>query len=154
MELWLYYSIFALILTSITILSLNFLGKILNGTDEIRLFMMCSFIVAGLVSLILLMIDRKNTVSNANNIIKNKTSNITIASILIGFGILLVYNFNYQALAYNHSKKLAFPQLIINMNMVVVILVSLLFLNQTLNWQALIGILLTIIGLTIVIYFK
>lgn len=154
MESWIFYSILALLITSTLILGLNYLGRILNGNDEIRIFMYCAFIVAGLVSFLLLLIDKKKTLSNANNIIQNKTSNYVILAILVGFGILVIMNYNMQALAHAKSSKVGLPLIIINMNIILVLLMSLLFYRQTINWKAGLGILLSVIGLSMVIYFK
>ena len=154
METWIYYSILALLFTSTTILTLNYLGRILNGTEEVRIFMYCAFIVAGLVSFLLLLVDKKKTIRNANNIIKNKTNNYIIIAALVGLGILLVINYNIQALAHAKSTKVGLPLIIINMNIILVLLMSLILYRQTINWKAGLGIILSIIGLSMVIYFK
>lgn len=154
MESWIFYSILALLFTSTTILGFNYLGRILNGTEEVRIFIYCAFIVAGLVSFLLLLIDKKKTISNANNIIQNKTSNYVIFAGLVGLGILLVINYNIQALAHAKSSKVGLPLIIINMNIVLVLLMSLVLYHQTINWKAGLGILLSVIGLSMVIYFK
>ena len=154
MESWIYYSILALLLTSTTIIGLNYLGKILDGTEEVRIFMYCAFIVAGLVSFLLLIIDKKKTINNANNIIRNKTSNYVMLAGLVGLGILLVVNYNIQALAHAKSSKVGLPLIIINMNIVLVLLMSIVLYRQTINWKAGLGIFLSVIGLSMVIYFK
>jgi drug/metabolite transporter (DMT)-like permease len=154
MESWIYYSFLALLFTSITILSLNYLGRILNGYEEIRMFIYCTFVIAGLLSFVLLLADKQKTIINANNIIQNKTNNYFILCVLLGLGILLVINFNIQALAHTNSTKVGFPLLIINMNIILVLLMSLILYRQTINLKAGIGVILSIIGLSMVIYFK
>lgn len=153
MEVWIYYSVLALLITSLNILGLNSVGRILNNVEEIQLFMYCAFIVAGFVSFLLLFFGKK-TKLNANNIIKNKTNNYLILAGILGLGILLVLNFIIQALAHAKSSKVGLPLIIINMNIILVLLVSIILYKQTFNWKAIVGILLAVLGLSMVIYFK
>ena len=154
MEPWIYYSILALVLTTTTILGLNYLGRILNGPHEMLFFMYCAFIVAGLIAFMLMIFDKKRAITNANNIAHNKTSNYLILAILIGMGALILFSLRSQFLAHANSSKVGFPLIIINMNVVLVLLLSLLIYRQTINWKAGLGVVLSIIGLSLVVYFK
>ena len=73
---------------------------------------------------------------------------------ILGLGILLVLNFIIQALAHAKSSKVGLPLIIINMNIILVLLVSIILYKQSINWKTIVGILLAVLGLSIVIYYK
>lgn len=150
MEEWILYSSVALCISTLIIFFLRYLGIILDSTEEVNIFVLTAFVIAGFISLIFLL-NNKNTSRNFNNIINNKTNNGILLFILLIFSVFLLLNFMSQSLAHNKCKVTGLPQVIINMNLVLVILISVLLFNTELNWKMILGIILSVMGLSLVI---
>ena len=151
MEDWLIYSILVLIITSFLALIIKYLGVFLDNIEEIKLFIFISLIFTGLFSFIYLLCNNKFYKKHFENIINNKINNIFLISILIIFSILLLLNIIFQGKARNLCKITGLPQLIINTNIILILILSIFLFNIKINWKIILGIILAFIGLSIVI---
>lgn len=151
MDDWLIYSIFVLIITAFLTLIIKYLGTILNNFEEIKLFICISLIIAGIFSLIYLVYNNNFYMKHLKNIKENKTDNNILIFILIIFGLLLLLNFIFQGLAHNKCKIPGLPLIIVNMNIIIVLLISSILFDIKINRKIILGIIVALIGLSIVI---
>ena len=150
MQDWIIYSLLALIFSSTIILSVKYLGSILSNKDEVVSIVYIAFIIAGIISLIFIINDKK-TKHNLNNIVKNKTSNSLLLLFVIILGILIILNYTTQFSAHSLCKISGLPLVIINMNIVLVLFISYFLFSETINWKVILGIMLSLCGLSLVI---
>ena len=147
MEEWLIYSILVCILTSFAAIAIKYLGNYFNNVDEIRLCMCVILIMTGIISFIYLLYFFSNKDKVFKNIVKEKMK--ILLPILISLLIFLSYLFQCNARAL--CKVPGYPQLIINLNIIIILFLSIFFFNKELNWRIFLGIIITIIGLSIII---
>lgn len=147
MEEWLVYSIIVCIITSFIAISLKYLGNYFNNVNEIRLFMCISLIITGIISFIYLIYF----VSNKNKFFKNIVNKKIKIIILLFISLLIFLNFLFQCNARVLCKVPGYPQLVINLNIILILLLSIIFFNKELNLRICLGIIITIIGLSIIL---
>lgn len=145
MEEWIFYSIFALFISSSIIIIMKYLGTQINS-DEIKSFLCLSLVITGIISFFYLLTHKKNIY----NIIKKKNHSLLILLAFI-FAILLLFNYITQIEAHNKCKIGGLPLIIINLNIIIVILISSFLYNTQLNFNSILGIFLIISGLSLVI---
>ena len=147
MEEWLFYSILVCIITSFTAIALKYLGNHFENIDDIKLFMCLSLILTGIISFIYLICYYRNK----NIILKNLINEKIKISLLIIISLLIFLSYLFQCTARNLCKIPGYPQLIINLNIILVLFLSIIFFNKELNSSVFLGILITIIGLSIIL---
>lgn len=151
MEDWLIYSILVLIITAFLTLIIKYLKGVLDNIEEIKLFICISLIMAGIFSLIYLVYNNNFYMKHLKNIKDNKTDNNILIFILILFGLLLLLNFLFQGLAHTKCKIPGLPLIIFNMNIIIVLLISKILFDIKINRKIILGIILALIGISIVI---
>ena len=110
-----------------------------------------SFIIMGIISFFYLLFNRLN--QKKETIIKFylEWSQIVMAIIL---AILLIVNNLAIFWAFKNSPNIGYSHMIINLNVILTFLVAILFFKQKFNMKCLIGIIITLFGLSIFIYYS
>lgn len=132
METWIIYSIIASILSAFCFIILKVF------TDNVG-FLLLSFVIIGIISLIYLLgfhkIDTK----------KMLPYSILYAILFISTNLLVCY-------AVKCSTNISYAHLIVNLNIILTIIASYFLFKQQLNIYTFIGIIISLIGVTIVIF--
>ena len=155
MKLWIIYSFLTCLLSSIVILSFKYLDVVLNNEEEVKILIYLGFIIAAIVGICLIMYDKPKNVKSINNIVNNSfTNNRLLILILLFMGILLVGIKMSHFYAMTYSNNPGLPLIIVNMNVILVLALSLLIFRMVLNWKVILGIILAVCGISTVIYFS
>jgi len=131
MEKWIIYSIIVSILSAISIIILKYF------TDNVG-FLLISFVIVGFISLVYLLGFYKT------NIKLMLPYAFFYAILFISMNLLICY-------VVKCSTNISYAHLIINLNIILTIIASYFLFNQQLNMYTFIGIIIALIGVTIVI---
>jgi len=144
MYLWVYLSIIAMILTGLHPVCYKILNK-----DNKNIFTNIAliFFILGILSSIYLFFNYKSTL----NYIKQNNANLkyifALSLIILAINICI-------SNAIKLSPNTCFCLLIINLNILVTLLFDIFFLKYNFNYKSIIGIFITLIGLSIIIYYS
>ena len=155
MKIWIIYSFLTCLLSSIVILSFKYLDVVLNNEEEVKILIYLGFIIAAIVGVCLIMYDKPKNMKSINNIVNNSfTNNRLLILMLLFMGILLIGIKMSHFYAMTYSNNPGLPLIIVNMNVILVLALSLLIFRMVLNWKVVLGIILAISGISTVIYFS
>lgn len=144
MKLWILLSFLGAITTSFRIVAYKYLSNTNNDNITILLF---SFVLMGIISLLLLLYNKKNYSKNdLINILTNKKSIIFITV----FSIISLLNVVIIQTAIKLTPNISYTFAIINLNIILVLLGSCLFFNQEINYKSLLGIILSLSGVLLI----
>lgn len=144
MKLWILLSFLAAITTSFRIFGHKYISN--TNYDNITIIL-CSFVIMGIISLLLLLYNKKNySKNNLLNILTNK--NLIIFIIL--FSIISLSNTIVVQKAIKLTPNISYTHAIINLNIILVLLGSCLFFNQEINYKSLLGIILSLSGVLLI----
>lgn len=107
-----------------------------------------TFILCGFLSLIYIIFD-KNFLKDIKNTITKKD-----IFLIILFSIILLLNRLLQIYAFKISPQIGYSHLIINMNIIFTLIAGYFFFKQQINIKSLIGVIITLIGLSITICYS
>tara|TARA_B100001175_G_scaffold91860_1_gene77624 strand:+ start:5645 stop:6100 length:456 start_codon:yes stop_codon:yes gene_type:complete len=146
-NLWIFYSFIAMFFITIHSIIHKYILIYNNNNADISLAI--TFLFTGIISLIYLSFYKEKI----KNILKDKNSNIIIC--LSIFLALIILSINMAvSKAFSFSSNISYCNLIINLNIILVLLFSYILFKERLNKQTMLGILLSLIGLSIVIYYS
>jgi drug/metabolite transporter (DMT)-like permease len=135
-----------MLLSSLHTVCLKFVKKDNNYIDIGLAFI---FLFVGLFSLVYIMLNLKNLTMFFN---QKHSKDIIYLSLFIAFTII---GFNTSLLfSLNETPKTSYCLLIINLNIILTLLLSYYLFKEKMNYKSLIGILISLIGLSIVIYYS
>tara|TARA_X000000368_G_scaffold418530_1_gene418592 strand:- start:52 stop:465 length:414 start_codon:yes stop_codon:yes gene_type:complete len=135
-----------MLLSSLHTVCLKFVKKDNNYIDIGLAFV---FLFVGLFSLVYIMLNLKNLTMFFN---QKHSKDIIYLSLFIAFTII---GFNTSLLfSLNETPKTSYCLLIINLNIILTLLLSYYLFKEKMNYKSLIGILISLIGLSIVIYYS
>ena len=143
--LWIYLSFLATIITATSVISVKYLT---NSKCNVKTLVFLSFIVASLIVLIYIPFD----ISIINDIKKN--INLKDYLLIIFFSFIGITTALCKVYLFKITPNIGISHLIINANIIVTLLAGYFLFNQLINYKSLIGILITIIGLFITIYYS
>tara|TARA_B100000424_G_C22650966_1_gene358970 strand:+ start:141 stop:587 length:447 start_codon:yes stop_codon:yes gene_type:complete len=143
-KIWIIFAVIAMFVSGIHTICLKYIN---NKFIDIGLAFI--FLFAGFLSLIYILF--KN--NRFKNFLKEKNSkNVILTALLIGIFIII---FNSSLLySINNSPKVSYCLLIVNLNIIITLLIGYFLFKEKLNIKTFIGILLSLIGLSIVIYYS
>ena len=143
---WIFFALIAMLLSSLHTICLKFVKKDNNYIDIGLAFI---FLFVGLFSLVYIMLNLKNLTMFFN---QKHSKDIIYLSLFIAFTII---GFNTSLLfSLNKTPKTSYCLLIINLNIILTLLLSYYLFKEKINYKSLIGILISLIGLSIVIYYS
>ena len=143
---WIFFALIAMLLSSLHTICLKFVKKDNNYVD---IGLALIFLFVGLFSLVYIMLNLKNLTMFFN---QKHSKDIIYLSLFIAFTII---GFNTSLLfSLNETPKTSYCLLIINLNIILTLLLSYYLFKEKMNYKSLIGILISLIGLSIVIYYS
>lgn len=139
---WIFLSFVAMIVTAIGVICLKLIDK---SKYDNYIFLAITFLITGILSLIYIVITK----NNRKLFLSNCDNKLFIYTIL--FALLLIFNNYIIQQAFKHSPNIGYSHLIINLNIIITLLAGVFLFNQTINLLSFIGIIITLIGITIII---
>ncbi len=142
--IWIFLCFIAMILAGIHPCIYKILNKNINDLPIVLAYI---FLFAGIFSLLYLILNYKSTI----NYTKNNFTNFKYITALS----LIILIFNYcVSYAVKFSPNVCICVLIINLSVFVTLAIDYLFFKYKFNIQTILGFILTVIGLSISIYFS
>jgi drug/metabolite transporter (DMT)-like permease len=140
-NIWIFFSFMAMISTSIGMILLKMID--INKYDFL-MFIICTYIMAGIAAAIYLVYDKNIRAKFINN-----CDIFLIMFIILFGGLRFINNFTvFHALKY--APNIGYSHIIINLNIVLTLLASYFLFKQTININSFIGILFCLIGIIII----
>ena len=143
--LWIYLSFFGTLITAISVIIMKYLTDSKCNTKTLTFL---SFIISSFIVLIYLPFDK----TVINDIKKNIDFKDYLLIIL--FSVVLIANRLSQVYVFKITPSIGISHLIINANIIVSLLAGYFLFKQMINYKSFIGILITMIGLSITIYYS
>jgi len=143
--LWLYLSFFITFITAITIIIMKYLT---DSTCNVKTLTFMSFIISSLIVLIYIPFDK----TIINDI--NKNINFKDYLLIILLSVVLIVVRLSQVYLFKITPSIGISHLIINANIIISLLASYFLFKQLINYKSIIGIFITMIGLSITIYYS
>jgi drug/metabolite transporter (DMT)-like permease len=144
-NLWIYLSIIAMITSGIGTICLKLIDK---SKYNNYIFLALTFFISGIISIIYLLTNK----NNRNLLISNCDYKLFIYTILFAF-ILILNNYCIQ-IAFKHSPNIGYSHLIVNLNIIITLIVGYFLFKQKLNTMTFLGIIISLIGISIVINYS
>lgn len=143
-NLWILFALIAMFVSGIHTICFKFMN---NKFIDIGLAFI--FLFAGFLSLVYILFNN----NRLKNFLKQENSKkIILIALLIGIFIII---FNTSLLySINNSPKVSYCLLIINLNIIITLLIGYFLFKEKLNFKTFLGMLLSLIGLSIVIYYS
>ena len=143
--LWIYLSFFVTLITAISVVIMKYLTY---SKCNVKTLTFMSFIISSLIVLIYIAFDK----SVINDIKKN--INLKDYLLIILFSVVLIANRLSQVYIFKITPNIGISHLIINANIIVTLLAGYFLFKQLINYKSFIGVLITMIGLSITIYYS
>ena len=143
--LWVYLSFFATFITAISVIIMKYLT---DSKCNIKTLTFMSFIISSFIVLIYIPFDK--------TVIDDIKKNIDLKDylLIILFSVVLIANRLSQVYVFKITPSIGISHLIINANIIVSLLAGYFLFKQIINYKSFIGILITMIGLSITIYYS
>ena len=140
--LWFYFAIAAAFVAGFVDVIAK---KITNENNQAINSALITFIFTGLFSFIIIIYRIKNNYVNLNKISYKNYTHFIVYALLF----LLIEIFYWQSI--KHGKNPGLSRLVYNTNIIFTFTVAYLFMNATINFNTIVGIFITMIGLSIVV---
>ena len=144
---WIFYSLIAMICIALHSLIHKYI--LIYNIQNPNISLAITFFIVGIISLFYLCLN----IESIKNIIKNKNSNIIITLSLFLALIILSVNVAISK-AFSNSSNICYCNLIINSSIILVLLFSYFLFKESFNFKTFLGIILSFLGLSIVIYYS
>lgn len=143
-NLWIIFAFIAMFVSGVHTICLKYMN---NKFTDIGLAFI--FLFAGFLSLLYILVNT----NRLKNFFKQENSKkVVLMALLIGIFIII---FNSSLLySVNSSPKVSYCLLIVNLNIIIALIISYFLFKERLNFKTFLGMLLSIIGLSIVIYYS
>jgi len=144
---WIFYSLIAMICIALHSLIHKYI--LIYNIQNPNISLAITFFIIGIISLFYLCLN----IQTIQNIIKNKNSTIIFSLSLFLAVIILFINIAISK-AFSKSSNICYCNLIINSSIILVLLFSHFLFKESLNFKTLLGIIISFLGLSIVIYYS
>jgi len=144
---WIFYSLIAMICIALHSLIHKYI--LIYNIQNPNISLAITFFIVGIISLFYLCLN----IESIKNIIKNKNSNIIITLSLFLALIILSVNVAISK-AFSNTPNICYCNLIINSSIILVLLFSYFLFKESFNFKTFLGIILSFLGLSIVIYYS
>jgi len=143
-NLWIIFAFIAMFVSGLHTICLKYMN---NKFIDIGLAFI--FLFAGFLSLVYILFNN----NRLKDFFKQENSKkIILMALLIGIFIII---FNSSLLySINNSPKVSYCLLIVNLNIIIALIISYFLFKEKLNFKTFLGMLLSIFGLSIVIYYS
>jgi len=144
-NLWIYLSCLTMISTSITLIVL----KLLNNTKHsIGILLSLGYIFSAILGIIYICINKKDISYTSLHL------SPYIILLVFLFPLLHILSQIFMSNAINLSPNISYCHLIVNLNIIITLIASYFLFKQKLNYMTFIGILISLIGVSIVIKYS
>tara|TARA_Y100001980_G_C14539004_1_gene316336 strand:+ start:428 stop:874 length:447 start_codon:yes stop_codon:yes gene_type:complete len=143
-NLWIFYSLIAMFVSAVHTICLKYMN---NKFADIGLSFI--FLFSGFLCLVYILFNT----NRLKNFFKQENSKkVVLTALLIGIFIII---FNSTLLySVNSSPKASYCLLIVNLNIIITLIISYFLFKESLSFKTFLGMLISIIGLSIVIYYS
>ena len=141
-KLWIIFALLSMIVSALSTISLKMIDK---SKYDNNIFIMLSFIMAGVLCILYLFLNK----NKRNLIIKSCDKKFLIFIFL--FGLLLIINNLCMQYAMEITPNIGFSHSIVNLNVIITLFASYFLFKQKINLKSFIGIILTLFGISIVV---
>ena len=146
MNYWIFVSFLATFISASLMIILKIIG---NLKIKQTLFVALMFIFTGLIALIYILFHK----NECNKLLQYENKSKILFLIILFVVLLIAYEIIcFEAM--NSTPNIAYCQMIINLNIILTLLAGYLLFKQKINWKTLIGIILTLLGITIMITYS
>lgn len=144
---WIYLSVLAMLITAVGIILIKYitLSKYDYGITS-----SFAFVIVGIMAAVYLLFNY----SESSNFLYNIKQNTRFAYLILFFAFLIIMKNICMKDALKYSPNIGYSHLIINLNIIITLIASYFLFNQKINWQTGIGILISLIGVSIVAYYS
>jgi len=142
---WIALAFLATLITAIGTISLKVID---DSKYDNNIFLALTFIFMGIFSFFYLL---------SNNKIKTKlltSCDIHLIFFVILFAILLILNNIVMQNAFKISPNIGYSHIIINLNVIITVIAAYYLFKQNLDFRCLIGIIISLIGISIIAYYS
>ena len=142
---WISLAFLSTLITAIGTISLKLID---SSKYDNNIFLALTFIFMGIISIFYLI---------SNNKIKTKlltSCDKYLIFFVILFAILLILNNIVMQYAFKISPNIGYSHLIINLNVIITVIAAYYLFKQTLDFRCLIGIIISLIGISIIAYYS
>jgi drug/metabolite transporter (DMT)-like permease len=140
---WIFIALIGTLISSFGVVLMKYID---NSKYDNNLFMLLSFIITGIISLIYLLSNieyQKKIYDNCDNI---------LLSYALAFSLVIIIGNIIMQYAFSISPNISYTHIIINLNIIFTIIASYMIFNQYINLKCFIGILLSLIGIFIIAF--
>ena len=143
-NLWIILAFIAMFVSAVHTICLKYMN---NKFTDIGLSLI--FLFTGFLSLVYILFNT----NRLKNFFKQENSKrVVLTALLIGIFIII---FNSSLLySVNSSPKVSYCLLIVNLNIIIALIISYFLFKESLSFKTFLGMLISIIGLSIVIYYS
>ena len=142
---WIALAFLSTLITAIGTISLKIID---NSKYDNNIFLSLTFIFMGIFSIFYLIL---------NNKIKTKlltSCDKYLIFFVILFSILLILNNVIMQYAFKISPNIGYSHIIINLNVIITVIAAYYLFKQNLDFRCLIGIIISLIGISIIAYYS
>ena len=144
-NLWIILSFIVMFTTAFSLITL----KLLNNTKfDIKILLTFSYIIATIVGSIYILFNK----ANFDYIISNMSVYVLLLIFLFAFFHICSQGFMSNAIKL--APNVGYCHLIVNLNIIITLIASYFLFKQKLNWKVFTGIIIALIGTSIVIYYS
>lgn len=142
---WIFLAITSMIITATTALSLKYISESKYNDNTI---LAITFFIMGLFSFGYLVYNTDLSYKFISE------CNYKIGLFILFFSILLIFNNFIMNLAFKKSPNIGYTHMIINVNVIFSLLTGYFLFKQNINIKCFMGIIITLIGVSIIIFNK
>ena len=144
-NLWIYLSFLTTFISALLVILLKYID---NSHYDNNIFLSFAFTIIGLISLIYLLCNLNKT----KKIITTFKPNLVY--LLIFFCISIILNQRVLMYALRIAPNMGYCHLIVNLNVILTLVASYFLFKEKINIKTFIGILVTLFGVSMVIYYS
>ena len=142
---WIFISFLSTLITAFGTIGLKVID---NSKYDNNLFLALTFIVMGILTFCYLFFN-----SHAKNKLINNCD-ISLIFFVILYAIVLIFNSLVMQYAFKISPNIGYSHIIINLNVIITVIAAYYLFKQNLDFRCLIGIIISLIGISIIAYYS
>jgi drug/metabolite transporter (DMT)-like permease len=142
---WIFLAFLSTIITALGTIGLKFID---NSKYNNNLFLALTFIAMGIITFCYMFFN-----SDAKNILI-KNCDISLIFFVILYAVILILTYLVMQYAFKISPNIGYSHIIINLNVIITVIASYYLFKQKLDLRCLIGIIISLIGISIIAYYS
>ena len=144
-NLWIILSFIVMFSTSFSLILL----KLLTNTKlDVKILLTFSYIISAVIGSIYILFNKANFTHTISNM------SFYIVLLIFLFAFFHICSLSFMSNAIKLSPNVSYCHLIVNLNVIITLIISYFLFKQKFNTKSFIGIIIAIIGTSIVIYYS